>query len=180
MGTAQGSSEAFAALYDVVAPAVYGTANRILLNTALAEEAAHDALLDVWRTCRSFDPSRRSAWAWILTIAHRRAVDTVRTEQAACDRIRRAASQMREHEQDVVSNTAMNNVGDAALQYELKRLTALQREAIDLAYYSGFTHREVAEVLGVPLGTAKSRIRDGLQQLRTQLTPQAEHSGAAG
>ena len=165
-----GSTEAFAALYGLVAPAVYGTAMRILVDAELAEDASHDALLDVWRTCGSFDPSRGSARGWILTIAHRRAVDTVRTEQAARDRVARAGSQLSDKLDDVVSKTAMDNVGDAALQYVMTMLTALQRQAIDLAYYRGFTHREVAEVLGVPLGTAKSRIRDGLQDLRAHLT----------
>ena len=169
LAAADGSSSAFAELYEHIAPAVYGTAKRILVNPALAEEAAHDALLDVWRTCRSFDPSRGSARGWVLTIAHRRAVDTVRHEQAARSRADRAAVGMRDEIGDVVSKTAMDNVGDIALQRALTMLTEIQREAIDLAYYRGFTHREVAAVLGVPLGTAKTRIRDGLQQLRMQL-----------
>jgi RNA polymerase sigma-70 factor (ECF subfamily) len=166
---ASAEPEAFAALYDRVAPAVFGIAQRVLRNRAMAEEVAHDALLDIWAQCRTFDRTRGSALAWVLTIAHRRAVDAVRREQAARDRDERASTRSWERPRDVVAEAVIQTLGDARLRKALSQLTPLQRSAIQLAYYDGCTHQEVAQTLDVPLGTAKSRINDGLRRLRGEL-----------
>jgi RNA polymerase sigma-70 factor, ECF subfamily len=169
---ANGQRDAFAELYDRMAPAVYGIAKRVLRNKAMAEEVAHDALLDIWMHCRAFDRSRGSARAWILTIAHRRAVDAVRSEQASRDRDAREALRAWERPRDVVAEAVMQTLGVARVRKSLDQLTPVQRSAIQLAYYDAHTHREVALLLDVPLGTAKSRICDGLSRLRRDLTDQ--------
>jgi RNA polymerase sigma-70 factor (ECF subfamily) len=161
---ARGDEAAFTALYDRLAPRVYGLAQRIVRDPAQAEEVAQEALVDVWRTAGRYDPARGSAVSWVLTIAHRRAVDRVRAEQATADRTRRAA----------VSEVAFDEVVEAATarfeQQQVRRcmssLTELQREAVNLAYYRGYTYREVAELLGTALPTVKTRMRDALIRLR--------------
>jgi RNA polymerase sigma-70 factor (ECF subfamily) len=161
---ARGDEAAFAALYDRVSPRVYGLAQRIVRDPAQAEEVAQEALVDVWRTAARFDPARGSALSWVLTIAHRRAVDRVRAEQATADRARRA----------VVSEVAFDEVVEAATarfeQQQVRRclgsLTELQREAVNLAYYRGYTYRECAELLDTALPTIKTRMRDALIRLR--------------
>lgn len=161
---AAGDRDAFTALYDAVAPRVYGLIRRVLRDSALAEEVAQEALVEVWRTAARFDPSRGSAAGWIFTIAHRRAVDRVRAEQAAADRERRTATT------SVPFDDVIEEVTARLEQQEVRRclraLTRLQREAILLAYYGGLTYREVADRLGTALPTVKTRMRDGLIRLR--------------
>jgi RNA polymerase sigma-70 factor (ECF subfamily) len=161
---ARGDESAFADVYDQLAPRVYGLIQRIVRDPAQAEEVAQEALVDVWRTAARYDPDRGSVISWVLTIAHRRAVDRVRAEQASADRTRRAA----------VSDVAFDEVVEAATaRFEqqqvrrcLKSLTDLQREAVDLAYYRGYTYREVADLLDTALPTVKTRMRDALIRLR--------------
>ena len=161
---AKGDHAAFRALYDQVAPAVLGTARRILRDPAQSEEVMQEVLLEVWRTAARFDPSVGSAAAWIMMLAHRRAVDRVRSEQRAADRELRAAT----------ASIAYDEVADAvqtSLEHERVRrclggLTDLQRESVTLAYYGGYSYREVAQLLGVAVGTVKTRMRDGLIRLR--------------
>ncbi len=161
---ARGDEAAFAALYDQLAPRVFGLARRVLRDPAQAEEVAQEALVEVWRTASRYDPARGSATSWALTIAHRRAVDRVRSEQASAERERRVATE--EVPYDEVVEQATARLERQQVQRCLKGLTDLQREAITLAYYRGYSYREVAQLLGAALPTIKTRMRDGLIRLR--------------
>lgn len=165
----RGDRTAFAALYDHLATPAYGLARRVVRDPARAEEVVQEAMLDVWRHAPRFDPQRGSARSWILTIIHRRAVDRVRTDQAGRDREERVSSREHERPSDVVSDAVEHNFERQWVQRALDGLTQLQREAVELAYYSGMTHQEIAEVLDAPLGTVKTRIRDGMIRLRDSL-----------
>ena len=161
---AAGDHDAFAALYDAIAPRAYGLIRRIVRDPALAEEVTQDALVEVWRTAFRFDRERGSAAGWILAIAHHRAVDRVRAEQAAADRERRAGTADVPFDEVVAEVTA--RLEHEAVRRCLRALTGIQREAILLAYYGGLTYRDVAEHLGAGLPTIKTRMRDGLIRLR--------------
>lgn len=166
---AMGDREAFASLYDRMAPAAYGLAQRVVRNKALAEEVTQDAFLQVWSTGGMFDPSRGSARSWIMTIVHRRAVDVVRHEQAARDRVLRVGARSLDQPMDMVWASALERAERTQVRHALCNLSAVQHEAIDLAYYGGMTCREVAQRLGIPVGTAKSRILEGVRRLRREL-----------
>jgi RNA polymerase sigma-70 factor (ECF subfamily) len=162
---ARGDQAAFEAVYDQLAGPVYGLVRMVVRDGAQSEEVAQEVLLEAWRTASRFDPARGGAAAWVLTIAHRRAVDRVRSEAAATERERRSAAAGPTRPDDVAETVA------ASLEAERVRrclggLTQLQRESITLAYYQGYTYPQVAASLGVALGTVKARIRDGLARLR--------------
>jgi RNA polymerase sigma-70 factor, ECF subfamily len=162
----RGERAAFDALYDTIAPLVYGVARRVVRDPQMAEDIAQEALVEVWRQAPRFDPSKGRATSWIVTIAHRRAVDRVRSEQSRHEREDRVG-----RDTATVSTTEPSARLEAAdttveLATGLASLTELQRDAIRLAFYEGRTHQEVAQLLGIPLGTAKTRIRDGLIRLR--------------
>src|SRR4051794_484554 len=163
---ALGSESAFAELYDLVAPRVYGLVLRVVRDPSQSEEVVQEALVEIWRTASRFDPGRGSATAWMFTIAHRRAVDRVRAEQAGADRIRRVAATSVETPYDEVVEQATARLDRVQVRRCLDGLTNLQREAITLAYYGGHTYREVAELLKTPVPTVKTRMRDGLIRLR--------------
>ena len=161
---AAGDQNAFATVYDAIAPRAYGLIRRIVRDPALAEEVTQDALVEVWRTADRFDKERGSAVGWILAIAHHRAVDCVRAEQAAADRERRTSTASVPFDEVVAEVTA--RLEQQAVRRCLQALTSIQREAILLAYYGGLTYRDVAERLGAALPTVKTRMRDGLIRLR--------------
>lgn len=161
----RGDEQAFAELYDLVAPRVYGLARRILRDPAQAEEVAQEAMVEVWRTATRFDTARGSATSWIFTIAHRRAVDRVRSKQTVA-RARQAAASTLDTPFDEVVDRATSHLEQQQVRRCLQSLTERQREAINLAYYQGYTYREVAELLGIGLPTIKTRMRDGLIKLR--------------
>lgn len=164
--SARGDEAAFAALYDAMAPRVYGLLLRVVRDPAQAEEVTQEAFLEVWRMASRFDPDRGSAVAWILTITHRKGVDRVRSAEAAS---RRDATYHRETpttEHDVTAEAATASLEAGRVRQALETLTPTQREAVELAYLGGYTHTEVATMLDLPLGTAKTRIRDGLIRLR--------------
>lgn len=161
---ATGDERAFAHLYDQISGPVYGLILRVVRDPAQSEEVMQEVMLEVWRSATRFDRRKGSAASWVLTIAHRRAVDRVRTAAAATARERRL------HEPASGADDVADRV-QAALDAELVRncldgLTDVQREAIMLAYYGGCSYRQVSEMLGVTLGTVKTRIRDGLIRLR--------------
>ncbi|NED98909.1 ECF RNA polymerase sigma factor SigK [Phytoactinopolyspora halotolerans] len=164
--SARGDTAAFARIYDQVAGPVLGIATRVLRDRSQAEEVAQDVLVEVWRSASRYSTARGSAMAWIMTIAHRRAVDRVRREQAATDREFRMAAQAESPPYDQVAEQVEMSFEREQARRCLESLTELQRESVTLAYYDGYTYREVAELLKAPLGTVKTRLRDGLIRLR--------------
>ncbi len=166
---AAGDIAAFEAIFDAMSTQVFGIVRRVLRDPAQSEEVAQEVLIEVWRTATRFDAAKGAAATWILTMAHRRAIDRVRSAQAAVDREQRVA--MREHttSYDEVAEEVEARLEQDAVRRCLESLSDLQRESVTLAYYNGYTYREVAEVLLVPLGTVKTRLRDGLLRLRSCL-----------
>ena len=167
---ARGDDAAFARLYDLLAPRVFGLARRVLRDPAQAEEMAQEVLVEVWRTASRFDPARGSGLSWVLTIAHRRTVDRVRSEQAASDRMQKVAAASVHVPYDEVADQVGTRLERQQVRRCLDGLTTLQREAITLAYYGGHTYREVATLLDAALPTIKTRMRDGLIRLRDCLS----------
>jgi RNA polymerase sigma-70 factor, ECF subfamily len=161
---AKGDHAAFRAVYDLTAPAVLGTIRRVLRDPAQSEEVMQEVLLEIWRTASRFDPAVGSANAWIMTLAHRRAVDRVRSEERAAARELRAATASIDY--DAVVDAALATLEQERVRRCLGGLTDLQRESVTLAYYGGYSYREVAHLLGVAVGTVKTRMRDGLIRLR--------------
>jgi len=171
---ARGDQAAFARLYDACAGHVYGLVRRVLRDPAQSEEVAQEVLVEVWRTAPRYDPCRGTALGWILTIAHRRAVDRVRSEQASRRREDADGRARPADAHDAVAEEVELRLEHQQVRRALASLTALQREAVELAYYGGYTHREVADLLGAPLGTVKTRLRDGLLRLRDEMGVGAE------
>jgi RNA polymerase sigma-70 factor (ECF subfamily) len=165
-GVSRGDTGAFEVLYDRVAGTVYGVVRRVLRDPAQSEEVAQEVLVEVWRTAARFDRSRGSASTWIHTMAHRRAIDRVRATQSAHDRDERIARRDQEAPYDVVVEQVEARLEQEQVRRCLDGLTDLQRQSVTLAYYGGYTYREVAEVLDTPLGTVKTRLRDGLIRMR--------------
>jgi RNA polymerase sigma-70 factor (ECF subfamily) len=164
--TALGREDAFEELYDAFAARVFGLARRVVRDPSQAEEVAQEVFLEIWRRASRYDRSRGSATSWIMTLTHARAVDRVRSAQAATDREFRVAHASTERDVDTVVEAVESSFERRAVQRCMGTLTELQRESITLAYYSGYTYREVAELLTAPLPTIKTRLRDGLIRLR--------------
>ncbi|MBO1415309.1 sigma-70 family RNA polymerase sigma factor [Streptomyces sp. FH025] len=162
--SAHGDEGAFEVLYHAVAAPVYGVALRALRSPAHAEEVAQEVLLEVWRTAAAYRPERGPVMTWVLTIAHHRAVDRVRSAQAAAERDHRVG--VRELPSDPLEDQVVRSLDRLRVRSALADLSSAQREALVLAYYGGYSHREIAQRTGVPLGTVKTRIRDGLIRLR--------------
>ena len=161
---AKGDEAAFEALCGTVAPVVYGVARAVVRDPCAAEEICQEVLLELWRCAARFTPGQGNAMAWVTTIAHRRAVDRVRSERRASEREQRAASHGVDY--DHVAEEVEARIDRERVRRCLGSLTDLQRESVILAYYGGYTFREVAVLLGIPEGTAKTRMRDGLIRLR--------------
>ena len=168
----RGDRLAFEVLYRRIIGRVIGQAQRVIRDPSLAEEVAQEVLAEVWRKAATFDPDRGSAQGWIATMTRRRAVDRVRSEQAGRDRDVRVAARAVLPAVDVVSEEVETRLAHDEVRRALDALSALQREAVRLAYFEGHTYRDVARVLGIPEGTAKSRLRDALVRLRGALDGQ--------
>ncbi|MGW1890975.1 sigma-70 family RNA polymerase sigma factor [Streptomyces sp. NPDC002004] len=166
---AEGDQKAFENLYALVSGPVFGLVRRVVRDPAQSEEVAQEVLLDVWRSAARFDPGRGSALSWVLTLAHRRAVDRVRSARAADEREQREGRRAQGPAFDQVAEAVEAGLEREWVRRCLDRLTALQRQSLTLAYYDGYTYREVAERLSLPLGTVKTRMRDGLTRLRNCL-----------
>ena len=163
---ARSDETALAELYDRFGRVAYGLARRILRDDALAEDAVQEAFLAAWRSATRFVPERAKASTWLLTLVHRRAVDLVRREER-----RRAESLAEEREPagGATDEAVWLRYERERVQVALKQLPDQQREALELAYYGGFTQSELAERLGQPIGTIKSRMFAGLARLRELL-----------
>ncbi|WP_157183093.1 sigma-70 family RNA polymerase sigma factor [Sciscionella marina] len=160
-------TSAFAALYDQLVPRVYGLCRTILQDPRYAEDAAHAAFVDVWRTAPRYDPTRASPLTWVLTIAHRRAVDQVRTLRASAHREQHTSAANHTPQVDDVTDTVPTGVERQQIRDKLATLTPLQRTIITIIYYQGHTHAEAAAILNIPLGTLKTRVHSALCRLRT-------------
>ena len=162
----RGDEVAFARLYDATSARAYGLAVRVVRDPSQAEEVAQEAFLELWKTASRFDSARGSAVSWVLTIVHRKAVDRVRSAEASTrrDTTYHQASQGVEH--DSTAEAAHASMEARRVRQALGSLTEVQRQALELAYFKGYTHTEVATMLDLPVGTAKTRIRDGLIRLR--------------
>ncbi|MFH8572681.1 ECF RNA polymerase sigma factor SigK [Streptomyces sp. NPDC017993] len=169
MQVAQGDQDSFAGVYDALAPPVMGLACRILLDEAQAEEVTQDVMIEVWRTADRFRPEYGAAKTWVLTLAHRRAVDRVRSAQASAERERKAALLDSPAPFDEVIEAVEGKEEQARVHRCLAGLGSIQRIPLVLAYYQGLTCAEVAAALSTPSGTVKSRMRTGLRKLRACL-----------
>nr|WP_307807786.1 MULTISPECIES: ECF RNA polymerase sigma factor SigK [unclassified Nocardioides] len=161
-----GDEAAFAEFYDATSARAYGLALRVVRNPAHAEEVAQEAYLDAWRSSTRYDRSKGSAAGWLLTIVHRKAVDRVRSVEAATARDETWNRETAPTEHDQTAEEAHASLDAARVRSAVATLTDVQRRAVELTYFGGYTHTEVATLLDVPLGTAKTRIRDGLIRLR--------------
>jgi len=167
--TGRGDTAAFEQLFDRFSARVYGLVKRIVRDPTLSQDTTQVVMTELWRTAARFDPERGSATTWVLTLAHRRAVDMVRREQASRDRIQKVGRAQVERPADTIAEGVVMADEHAEVRAALEHLTDLQREAIELAWFDGYTYREVAAVLDVPLGTVKTRMRDGMIRLRDHL-----------
>ena len=164
--SSRGDQSAFARLYDATSARVHGLVLRVVRDPAQAEEVTQEAFLEVWRTAARFDSTRGSALSWLMTIGHRKAVDRVRAAEASSRRETKYHDQTQPVAHDETAEAVTATLEAQRVRHAMESLTAAQREAIGLAYFGGYTHTEVARMLDLPVGTAKTRIRDGLIRLR--------------
>lgn len=166
---ARGDEQAFSALYDLIAPRVHATVLRVVRDPAMSEEVTQEVMVELWRLAPRYEASRGSVTTWAATVAHRRAVDRVRASQSSRDRDQRDVDRTPRTPHDEVAELVEDRLERERVTRALAALTPAQRESIELAYFSGYTYREVAAVLEVPEGTVKTRIRDGLIRIRDEL-----------
>lgn len=166
---ARGDQAAFGELYDQIAPRVLGLVKRLLVDHAQSEEVTQEIFLEIWQTASRYEAARGGASTWIMTMAHRRAVDRIRASQAGRNRDTKIGIRDLAVEYDHVSETVEVRIEHERVEKAMSRLTELQRQAVSLAYYGGFSHSEVADMLHVPLGTVKTRLRDGMIRLRDEM-----------
>jgi RNA polymerase sigma-70 factor (ECF subfamily) len=167
--SARGDEQAFARLYDLTSSRVYGMVLRVVRDPAQSAEVTQDVYLEVWRQSARFDSTKSAVLPWLLMIAHRRAVDRVRAAQSAIVRDDKYATLTEDRPFDTVSEQVQSSLEAQRVRKVLHELTPAQREAVSLAYFGGYTHSEVSQLLKIPLGTVKTRIRDGLIRMRDAL-----------
>lgn len=159
-------ADAFAGFYDHTRARVYGLITRVLRDSGYSEETTQEVYLEVWRTAGAYDPAKGSALSWLMTMAHRRAVDRVRSEQSAGQRESRYGAATVERPADLVADSAIAADERRRVAACLDSLTDVQRQCIEMAYYGGLTYTEVSRQLSANLSTIKSRMRDALRGLR--------------
>ena len=169
MQVAGGDQAAFGALYDEVSPRVFGLIRRLLVDHAQSEEVTQEVFLEIWQNASRYEPSKGGASTWILTMAHRRAVDRIRSSQSGRDRDVKIGIRDYISDYDNVADTVETTIEHERVKEAMSQLTELQRQAVTLAYYGGYSHSEVAAMLSVPIGTVKTRLRDGMIRLRDEL-----------
>ncbi|WP_285115865.1 ECF RNA polymerase sigma factor SigK [Leifsonia sp. fls2-241-R2A-40a] len=167
--TATGDQEAFSRFYDLTASRVLGLIRRLLIDAAQSEEVAQEVFLEAWQSATRFDPNKGRAQTWIMTMAHRRAVDRIRASQASRDRDTAVGIRDLPTAYDQVAETVEVRVEHERVEVAMAKLSEPQRRAVTLAYYGGLSQSEVAAELGIPLGTAKTRLRDAMIRLREEL-----------
>ena len=166
---ASGDQAAFAQLYDMLSSRVFGLILRVLVNRAHGEEVLQEVFLEVWQSAGSFAPNKGQGRSWIMTIAHRRAVDRVRSAQSSADRDERAGLRELNTPQAGVDEQVELRIESRRVARALETLPDPQREALTLAYFGGYSQSEIAALVGSPLGTVKTRMRDGLSRLRQEM-----------
>lgn len=167
--TATADKHAFSALYDALAPTVYSVCLSVLRNPALAEEVAQDVFVEVWTSAAKFDPQRGNARSWVGRLVHGRAVDKLRSHVAAVQRDDRDSKLEHATFAEPIEDEALNNVEAHLLRRAVDEIGEPHSTAVALAFFDGLTHAELAESTGVPLGTAKTRVRDGIKKLKAVL-----------
>ncbi len=164
-----GDQDAFGELYDRFAPRVLGLVRRLLLDHAQAEEVTQEVFLEVWQSAGRFDPNKGRGATWIMTMAHRRAIDRIRSAQASRNRDTRVGIRDLEPGHDEVAENVEVLIEHERVRAAMARLSEAQRQAVSLAYYGGLTHSEIAAEIKAPIGTVKTRLRDGMIRLRDDL-----------
>jgi RNA polymerase sigma-70 factor (ECF subfamily) len=166
---ADGDQSAFARLYDMLSPRAFGLILRVLVDRSQSEEVLQEVFLEIWQSAGRFAPNKGQGRSWVLTIAHRRAVDRVRSAQASTDRDVRAGFRDMDVAHDGVAEEVELRIEGQRVSEALATLSDPQREAITLAYFGGYSQSEIAALVGAPLGTIKTRMRDGLSRLRLEM-----------
>jgi RNA polymerase sigma-70 factor (ECF subfamily) len=166
---ADGDQAAFARLYDMLSPRAFGLILRVLVDRSQSEEVLQEVFLEIWQSASRFAPNKGQGRSWVLTIAHRRAVDRVRSAQASTDRDVKAGFRDIGVAHDGVAEEVELRIEGQRVSQALATLPDPQREAITLAYFGGYSQSEIAALVGAPLGTIKTRMRDGLSRLRVEM-----------
>ena len=166
---ADGDQAAFASLYDMLSPRAFGLILRVLVDRSQSEEVLQEVFLEIWQSASRFAPNKGQGRSWVLTIAHRRAVDRVRSAQSSADRDVKAGFRDIGVAHDGVAEEVELRIEGERVSEALATLPDPQREAITLAYFGGYSQSEIAALVGAPLGTIKTRMRDGLSRLRVQM-----------
>lgn len=166
---ADGDRAAFAELYDSLSSRVFGLIRRVLVDPSQSEEVLQEVFLEIWQSASGFAPNKGQGRSWILTMAHRRAVDRVRASQSSVDRDMRVGARDAYTQQESVAEQVELKIEGRRVVRALRTLPDAQREAITLAYFGGYSQSEIATLLGAPLGTIKTRMRDGLNRLRQEM-----------
>lgn len=169
VGVAQGDQRAFAQLYDMLSSRVFGLILRVVVDRSQSEEVLQEVFLEIWQSASRFAPNKGQGRTWVMTMAHRRAVDRVRASQAATGRDVRVGLRDLDTEHDRVAEEGELRIEAQRLTTAIQTLPDAQREALVLAYYGGYSQSEIAALLGTPLGTIKTRMRDALSRMRVEM-----------